>query len=410
MKELALLLIAAGPWAPWWWARFPEEPCALLLLPLLLGLRPQAADLRPVAAVLTLEALLSPWAPNLLRAALGMSALACLLSSWRAGRPFYLPIWGLCLLSLPGISSSQFFLGYPLRWLATQGSAALLKAANLPVQTEGLGLRYGQQLVLVDAPCSGLKMAWFGMAVLLMVAAQRAWSTRQTLNWCLLALMLTLLTNCWRGAALFLLAIHHGPQGLHEPAGLLAFGFSLLLLVRLSPGEQPQPRPQLTTTKGLPALALAALLNLIPGPLQTQPGQQAPQWPTQFEGKPLRTLPTTPEEKRYYQDFPGAMRRFSDGQSEIILRQITRPTRRLHSASECFRSLGYSIEEQGLWRDSAGNYWHRFLAKGAQQLQLRERIYNENRSWTDLSEWYWTAGQGPWWSVCVASSAGSQSK
>jgi hypothetical protein len=72
-------------------------------------------------------------------------------------------------------------------------------------------------------------------------------------------------------------------------------------------------------------------------------------------------------EERFAADFPGRIARFSDGHREIIIRWVARETRALHSASDCFKGLGY---------------------------------------WTDVSSWYWQATMsktsGGWWAVTVA--------
>ena len=128
-------------------------------------------------------------------------------------------------------------------------------------------------------------------------------------------------------------------------------------------------------------------------------------WPPEFQG--LQELEQTPQERRYFADFPGRLGRFRDGANEIVVRLVTSKTRRLHPAADCFRGLGYAIEDQGLERDGQGRRWHVFRActSGKPSLRVRERISCQaqpDQEWTDVSEWYWSSGPGPWWAVCQA--------
>jgi hypothetical protein len=134
----------------------------------------------------------------------------------------------------------------------------------------------------------------------------------------------------------------------------------------------------------------------------------APSWPTYFEGRLLRSLPLGEREKRFAADFPGGIARFTDGEREIVMRWVSRETRMLHPASDCFRGLGYSITPRPLRVDTTGAKWGAFTAThGNQRLDVRERIYDAaGHQWTDVSAWYWSAAtgksQGPWWAITTA--------
>lgn len=71
------------------------------------------------------------------------------------------PVLGLAVLALPLIASLQFYAGYPLRVLTAEASRWLLTVA-FAVQREGSSLLVNGHLVIVDAPCSGVQMAWAG--------------------------------------------------------------------------------------------------------------------------------------------------------------------------------------------------------------------------------------------------------
>jgi hypothetical protein len=132
-----------------------------------------------------------------------------------------------------------------------------------------------------------------------------------------------------------------------------------------------------------------------------------PGWPAHFEGRELKMLPLEERERRFMEDFPGRIARFTDGEREIIIRWVTEGTRKLHPASDCFEGVGYNVHPLPLRVDGAGERWGSFKAvRGNEQLRVYERIYTDTgQSWTDVSAWYWAAGEnalGGWWAVTVA--------
>lgn len=132
------------------------------------------------------------------------------------------------------------------------------------------------------------------------------------------------------------------------------------------------------------------------------------EWPAQFEGQQLTSLPLTERELRFGRDFPGHIGRFTDGRREVIIRWVSEATRRLHSATECFEGIGFHVRPLPLHVASDGSRWSSFIAtRGHERLRVRERIYsNTGESWTDVSSWYWASVQetsaGPWWAITVA--------
>jgi hypothetical protein len=156
------------------------------------------------------------------------------------------------------------------------------------------------------------------------------------------------------------------------------------------------------------ACAIAALVPL----LSVKPSAPAPSgfpgWPTHHEGKPLRQLPLTSLERRFEENFPGRLGRFSDGERELVIRWVSRETRKLHPAIDCFRGAGYSVAPRPIEVDAHGERWGSFAAvRAGQTLSVRERVYDEaGNSWSDVSAWYWAAfrekSRGPWWAVTIA--------
>jgi len=154
------------------------------------------------------------------------------------------------------------------------------------------------------------------------------------------------------------------------------------------------------------ACALAALTPLLPSGEPPAPALgDFPGWPAELDGQPLVERPITAREQPFVERFPGRLARFTDGRREWVLRWVPEPTRRLHSAAQCYRAIGYDVEYLPLERDGAGVLWSVFRAtKGEESCRVRERIHDDaGASWTDPSAWYWSVVTerriGPWWAV-----------
>jgi hypothetical protein len=159
--------------------------------------------------------------------------------------------------------------------------------------------------------------------------------------------------------------------------------------------------------------ATCFLAAIIPWAQTTQQMKICPSfsenWPSTFQGKPVSPIAFSAREKRFLQDFPGQMAKFSDGEREILIRRVDTPTRKLHPSWHCFRGYGFDITAQPLWRDENGQLWNCFLAhkKGHEQLLVKERIVDSlGHSWPDVSAWYWDSiwgrTQGPWQAFTIA--------
>ena len=186
----------------------------------------------------------------------------------------------------------------------------------------------------------------------------------------------------------------------------------------MSKSEKQTRKPQAASRNSTVVYAVVCLLAFIAPFVFSSSRNEAKDvnanlagWQKTFEGRELRQLDLTVREKRFGEDFPGKVARFTDGQREIIIRYVTEPTRMLHPASDCFKGVGYSITPLPLRVDESGNKWGAFrAARGADNLKVYERIYDERgQSWTDVSAWYWAAvtgrTNGAWWAVTVAESS-----
>ena len=132
-----------------------------------------------------------------------------------------------------------------------------------------------------------------------------------------------------------------------------------------------------------------------------------PDWPTHFRDQPLTQLPLSPLEQRFARRFPGAIGRFTDGERIVVVRHVTRPTRQLHPAEDCFKGLGYRVGSVRPYVDADESTWTCFSAeRDGERVRVCERIVDaRGTQWTDASAWFWAAqyGGGPWWAWTVVS-------
>jgi exosortase/archaeosortase family protein len=171
---LALLAAALWPTA-WWMGRRmldgSDEPLGALALAALalllwhcrsrLRAAPRLGWLASALALAAASTAVLGHVPPLLSSLLGLLALGAGLVAFLPPAVATAPVLGLSLLSLPLLASLQFYAGYPLRVITAEASRWLL-AAGFEVERSGASLRVDGQLVMVDAPCSGVQMLWLG--------------------------------------------------------------------------------------------------------------------------------------------------------------------------------------------------------------------------------------------------------
>ncbi|MDP9966106.1 hypothetical protein FB547_101214 [Variovorax beijingensis] len=164
------------------------------------------------------------------------------------------------------------------------------------------------------------------------------------------------------------------------------------------------------------AFALAMLLCVLwstaaalRAPPEAPMAMASHEWPSQWDGIPLRPLALGDVEQRFADRFPGAIGRMTDGTQTIVMRAVNAPTRMLHPAADCYRALGFRIEQARLERDVQERLWRCFVAQrhSTQKIRVCERIVDaEGTAFTDTSAWYWAAASGrssgPWQAVTVA--------
>jgi exosortase/archaeosortase family protein len=173
---------------------------------------------------------------------LAFLALGFAWSWWRHGTPYRPWAVGLALLALPMASSLQFYFGYPLRVASGAVALVMLRLGGIAVERDGVYLRAGGELVMIDAPCSGMRMLWAALLLAFCLAAlfrMRGWSSLRTAG---AALLLAVAGNGLRTAALFW-ADTNAPQlpaSSHAGIGVAAFAMlaaALFAVARALAGE-----------------------------------------------------------------------------------------------------------------------------------------------------------------------------
>jgi exosortase/archaeosortase family protein len=251
-----LTVVLVALWPVWSWSvdRFldgSDDPWGVLAIVMLgvLLFRDRAAFTRAprtgwlvAASAATCAAVVTTgWLPALMRGVFASLAVTAALMAVRRGRSPMLAYLTLALLSLPILSSLQFYLGYPLRVITAEASAGLLSAAGFDAQRTGSALMVDGALVIVDAPCAGIHMAW---AAYFTASVAGAWLRHASLDYLLRTScvgLIVIVMNVLRNTALVLLETR--PAGLsdawHESTGVAAFSVVCMSTLWLMKRESP---------------------------------------------------------------------------------------------------------------------------------------------------------------------------
>jgi exosortase/archaeosortase family protein len=453
---LALLLAALWLHLAWIARRLTDgsdEPWGLLALVtvLLLVARDRAQLAAPSPRALAASGLLAAlaavalwWLPALLAAALAMLALAVYVTAALPQRPAA-PMVTLLLLALPLIASLQFYLGFPLRVATAHVAAPLLALLGIDAAPAGAALLFDGRTVLIDAPCAGIGMLWVGSYTAALLSYLNGADARRTLVNGAGAAAIVFAANVLRNVLLFFVeaGLIEAPAGVHDAVGLAAFALAIVPIVAfahwriaapatssMQPICPPSPRQQrlaratyvgacLAAAVGpLVVLAFTRAAGAAAAPVRASLSSTtaaAIDWPTHFRGQPLTQLGLTPLEARFAHRFPGAIARFGAGREVLVLRHVTKPTRQLHPAIDCFRAAGFAVSAPRAYTDADARAWACFVARqGEARVRVCERIERIGRmedraraqAWTDVSAWYWSAlrsgaSGGAWWATTV---------
>ena len=126
------------------------------------------------------------------------------------------------MLSLPLLASLQFYAGFLLRVVTAEVSRRLLSLSFIAERT-GSSLVVNSQLIIVDAPCSGVQMVWLGYFTACAVALATQRSNRAFLLRLPIVGVLVLLGNVVRNSVLVAAQASgkHLPYWGHDAVGLV---------------------------------------------------------------------------------------------------------------------------------------------------------------------------------------------
>lgn len=245
------VLLAGWPVLRWFFLRLgdgSDEPHGIVALAAALVFAPWVAWREPLsprrhallAALLALHCLAFPFAPPLARALLFVALIAVAAAPLR----FAFAWSALIALSLPIVASLQFYLGYPLRALTAWLCTPLLALGGLDVHAAGTTLTWAGERVIVDTPCSGLRMLWTGLLLAAVLACHHRLDTRAALALFRLTGLVVFVANVLRATALFCLETNlwPNPAWAHETAGLILFALAAALVLFLA-DRQSHPHP-----------------------------------------------------------------------------------------------------------------------------------------------------------------------
>jgi exosortase/archaeosortase family protein len=243
--------MGAAAWPVWRWYVLrmtdgSDEPWGVLALVALMTLRLRDGwpplherDFVWPTVIMVVYIVSFPFAHPLIRAVLIAAALGILVLRSRGSAG----LWGLLALSLPLVATLQFYVGYPLRLLAASASTSMLQGLGFRVVQDGTLLRWSGESILVDAPCSGIQMLWFGTFLAFLLAAWQRLSAGRTVVCSAAAVMLIIGANVIRATALFLkeAGIIPLPEWTHAAIGAFAFGLGAWSTSSLIQKLQPKP-------------------------------------------------------------------------------------------------------------------------------------------------------------------------
>jgi exosortase/archaeosortase family protein len=168
------------------------------------------------------------------RALIAVSAVAATVSAIRFGNRLRLGLCGLLTLALPIVASLQFYLGFPMRAVVAALTAPMLRLNGFAVTAEGACLNWNGNLILIDAPCSGVKMLWTGFYLIFTLACYYRLNAKRTALACAATFVAIIIGNTFRAAALFYVEAGAAnlslPNWTHEGVGVVVFAATAIAI------------------------------------------------------------------------------------------------------------------------------------------------------------------------------------
>lgn len=159
--------------------------------------------------------------------------LSSVLSQWGNRSRINFGIVGLMLLSLPLFASLDFYLGYPLRYFIGLLSSYLLNLHGLGIRLEGVSMLFDDKVILIDGPCSGIKMMWTGSFLTFSFIAYFDLNLKYSIKLSLISFAATLTANVFRICALFYVEsdILGSLKWMHETVGIVCYSMAVAVIL-----------------------------------------------------------------------------------------------------------------------------------------------------------------------------------
>jgi len=171
--------------------------------------------------------------PMLLQSVILALIVAIALCYFNGLKRLNLGIVGLMILSLPLFASLDFYCGYPLRLLIGRIGLWFISLQGLNVSLEGVNFVFANKVILIDGPCSGIKMMWMASFLVFSFVAHFEFSARQSLKLSVMACITVLIANVLRVSALFYLesGLLAELKWMHELVGLVCYGVAIATIL-----------------------------------------------------------------------------------------------------------------------------------------------------------------------------------
>jgi exosortase/archaeosortase family protein len=165
------------------------------------------------------------FAPPLIRAIIAFTAIAFTLTGLFTKNCLNIGIWGLFILGVPLIPTLQYYLGFPLRWLTAFIAVPLINLSGFLISQNGACLNWSGNIIAIDAPCSGVKMLWTGLYLLLTLISIYDYKISKFIIALFGTIIIILFGNILRSTTLFYLeaGIVNAAGWLHQAVGLVSF-------------------------------------------------------------------------------------------------------------------------------------------------------------------------------------------
>jgi exosortase/archaeosortase family protein len=379
--------------------------------------------------------------PMILVSVIGMTALAQTLSILWCSIPFHIGIFGLLCSTFRTIPTLNKCFGYPLRLLVTVISEKLLNMAGIDAAREGTGLIRAPCEVFVDGPCSGITMLWTGLFLTFALSLIYSLSQRRIIFAVVGATLALIGGNIFRVIGLFVIEckilettiLTHNIVG--TGAYCLAIGGIFFMIKKLAAKEPAGKSTNRATTHTRPVICLAAAISCLTATIliilsmtsfnltyiyrdstKSEVGSSKSHldsaksdvgWPTSLYEETLTPAELSPFERASFKHFPGSVARFETEKYRVIIFFIEEVTRELHSRALCLEAAGFKVHLKEGFTDRNGCRWSSMTAEktvNGRPLSvpfLESTFDSRGKSFSDLSEWYWSVflgnTTGPWW-------------